>query len=56
MQDKLLESYTLEEVTALLKNNVDAIVLVDTVLNRYRAISRNGIFTAFIDENGDYHE
>lgn len=56
MQDKALESYSIEEVTGLLQANVDAIVLVDTTLAKYRALSRNGIFRTFIDETGDYHE
>ena len=56
MQDKALESYSIEEVTGLLQKNVDAIVLVDTTLAKYRALSRNGIFRTFIDETGDYHE
>ena len=35
MQEKALEKYTAEEVSGLLRDNVDAIVLVDTIQGKY---------------------
>ncbi len=56
MQDKALEAYTIEEVTELVEENVDSVVLVDTTLGKYKAYRRHGVFNSFIDENGDYHD
>ncbi len=56
MINKALEDYTAEDLLILLNENVDAIVIVDTTLNRYRAIARRGIFMEILDECGDYKE
>ncbi len=56
LKNKALEEYTAEEAALLLQKNVDAIILVDTTLGKYRALSRRGVFKAFIDETGDYNE
>ncbi len=56
MQDKTLDSYEIGEVVELLNKNVDAVVLVDTTQGKYKALTRKGIFTAFIDESGDYED
>ena len=56
MSNKALENYSLEEVLELLQANYDAVVMVDTNDNRYRALRRNGIFKDYLDEYGDYHD
>ncbi|MCR5342508.1 MAG: GGDEF domain-containing protein [Butyrivibrio sp.] len=56
MSNKALENYSVEEVLGLLQDNYDAVVLVDAIAHRYRALRRKGIFESYIDENGDYHE
>ncbi|MCR5686636.1 MAG: GGDEF domain-containing protein [Lachnospiraceae bacterium] len=56
MPNKALEDYTVEEAASLVQKNVDAIILVDTDMGKYKALSRKGIFKGFIDETGDYNE
>ena len=56
MQDKALEEYTLEEAGELVRENADAIIMVDKTLGKYKTLCRKGIFTSFIGETGDYNE
>lgn len=56
MQNKALDEYTLEDISGLVQQNVDAIVLVDTTQGVYKAVKRDGIFHSFIDETGEYNE
>lgn len=56
MINKGLEDYTAEDLLVILNENVDAIVMVDTTLNKYRTISRRGIFNEIIDETGEYYD
>ncbi len=56
MENKELEEYTAEDLMSLLDENVDAIVMVDAKLNRYRSLSRKGIFLDVLDETGNYND
>ena len=56
MENKALEDYTHEDLVNLLDENVDAIVLVDSKINKYRAITRKGVFTRILDETGEYQD
>ena len=56
MVNKPLENYTPEDLLVILDSNVDAIVMVDTTIKKYRTITRKGIFMRFIDETGDYND
>ena len=56
MEYKALEDYTAEDLLVLLNKNVDAIVLVDPELSKYRSIARRGIFMDLLKEVGDYKE
>ena len=56
MINKALEDYTFDDLVVLLNENVDAIVMVDTKTNKYRAISRRGLFEDLLDETGDYND
>jgi len=51
-----LESYSLGDVTKILENSADAILLVDGSVNKYRAVSRKGIFEKLISEEGEYKD
>ncbi len=56
MIDKALEDYTAEDLLHILNENVDAIVMVDTITNRYRSIARRGVFAQLLQETGDYKD
>lgn len=56
MINKALGDYTIEDMLVLLNENVDAIVMVDTTIKKYRAITRRNIFKDIIDETGDYDD
>ena len=47
---------TMEKIAEFIKNNVDAILVIDTKTNSYKSLIRKGIFATFIDETGDYHD
>lgn len=54
MENKSLDKYTAEDINNFLNENVDAIVVVDRKTEKYRSITRKGIFTQVLDEEGDY--
>lgn len=56
MTNKALGDYTVEDMLVLLNENVDAIVMVDTTIKKYRAITRKSIFKDIIDETGGYDD
>ncbi|MBO4495496.1 MAG: GGDEF domain-containing protein [Clostridiales bacterium] len=56
MKDKKLTDYTVDDVSELLLENVDAIVIVDSTIDMYKAVVRRGIFEEFLDESGSYHD
>jgi len=56
MTNKALGDYTSEDLLNLLNENVDAIVMVDTTLNKYRTITRRNIFVDLLDETGEYQD
>ena len=56
MKDKKLTDYTIDDVSDLLLENVDAIVIVDSTIDMYKAVVRRGIFETFLDESGSYHD
>ncbi|MBQ4276293.1 MAG: GGDEF domain-containing protein [Lachnospiraceae bacterium] len=45
---------TLEVAADFIKNNVDAVLVVDIKTNVYKAIIKKGIFADIIDDTGDY--
>ena len=45
---------TLEVAAEFVKNNVDAVLVVDIKTNTYKSIIKKGIFEDIIDETGDY--
>ncbi len=54
MRNKALEDYTLEDMLVLFNENVDAVVMVDNTIKKYRSIIRKNIFVDLLDETGDY--
>ena len=46
--------YTLEELTGLVRDHVDAVLAADAETNEYRAFVRKGIFEKLIGEQGKY--
>lgn len=56
MINKPITEFTDEDMVDLIHVNVDAVVVVDKTIRKYRAMFRKGIFKSFIDENGDYSD
>lgn len=56
MESKDLYAYTINDVPALLADNVDAIVIVDPSIDAYKAVIRRGMFEKFLKESGIYHD
>ena len=56
MINKPITEYTDEDMLDLIHVNVDAVVVVDKTIRKYRAMFRDGIFKSFIDDEGDYSE
>ena len=51
-----MESYTMEDISVILRENVDAVLLVDASINKYRTISKHGFLDTFIADEGEYNE
>ena len=56
MVEKALEDYSVEDIPELIKGYVDAVVVADYELNKYRSIFRKGMFENFLDDEGTYHD
>lgn len=56
MSEKTLEQFTLEEVAGLLKEKIDAVIIVDGNNNKYRSLMRRGFLSEVINEEGDYKD
>lgn len=56
MINKALDDYTLKDLMILLNENVDAIVMVDTTLKKYKSIVRKNIFEELLEETGEYDD
>jgi diguanylate cyclase (GGDEF)-like protein len=56
MEIKEIEEYTIDDISEIIKEKVDAILIIDVELNRYKSLSRKGIFSDIIEEGGEYHD
>ena len=56
MESKNLYDYTVNDVPAILADNVDAIVIVDPAIDAYKSVLRRGMFVKFLKESGIYHD
>lgn len=53
---KKVEDYTLEDVSEIFKEKADAIIIINAELDRYKSVSKKGIFSDMIEESGRYHD
>ena len=56
MADKNLNDYSANDVSELILGNVDAAIVVDPLVDKYKAIIRRGFFEKFLEETGSYHD
>ena len=56
MAAKELKDFSINDVPALILDNVDSVIVVDSKTDSYRALKRNGIFENYIEESGTYHD
>ena len=56
MADKNLNDYSMNDVPALLVDNVDAVVVVDATIDKYKTLISRGFFEKFLKETGSYHD
>lgn len=56
MESKNLYEYTINDVPAILADNVDAIVIVDPSIDAYKSVLRRGMFVKFLKDSGIYHD
>ncbi|MBR4344629.1 MAG: GGDEF domain-containing protein [Lachnospiraceae bacterium] len=54
--DKSIENYTVDDIAGLIKDNTDAILIVDASADIYKSLKRTGIFSDLIEQTGSYHE
>ena len=51
-----IEHYTLDDVSEIFKEKVDAILIIDAEHNCYKSISKKGILSDIIEESGNYYD
>ena len=51
-----IDTYSYENAIEYVKASVDAILIVDGTADRYKVLSKSGIFTDFIDDSGRYKD
>lgn len=56
MDLKKIEDYTLDDISEIFKEKVDAVIIIDVELNSYKSVTRKGIFSDIIEDNGNYHD
>ena len=56
MENKNLYDFTVNDVSELLLENVDAIVVVDPAIDAYKSIVRRGVFEKLLKDSGIYHD
>lgn len=56
MEIKKIEDYTLDDISEIFKEKVDAILIINAELDSYKSISKKGIFSYIIKESGTYHD
>ncbi|MBR5425301.1 MAG: GGDEF domain-containing protein [Clostridiales bacterium] len=56
MKDKKLTDFSIDDVCGLFVDHVDALVVVDSSIDTYKAVVRRGIFESFLEETGSYHD
>jgi diguanylate cyclase (GGDEF)-like protein len=56
MDSENMGNYTLSDVLEIIKEKVDAILIINAEIDTYKSIIRKGIFTDVIKESGGYNE
>ena len=56
MINKDIDKYDINDVSDLLLENVDAIVVVDPLIDAYKSVVRRGMFEKFLKDSGIYHD
>ena len=56
MAAKELKDFSINDIPAMILDNVDSVIVVDSKTDSFRALKRNGIFEKYIEETGTYHD
>ncbi len=56
MKDKKLTDLSIDDVCGLFVDQVDALIVVDSSIDTYKAVVRRGIFENYLEETGSYHD
>ncbi len=56
MAAKELKEYNINDIPAMILDNVDSVIIVDLKTDSFRALKRNGIFEKYVEETGTYHD
>ena len=56
MEAKELKDYSINDIPAMILDNVDSVIVVDAKTDSFRALKRNGIFEQYVEETGSYHD
>lgn len=56
MAAKELKDYNINDIPAMILDNVDSVIVVDAKTDSFRALKRNGIFEKYVEETGTYHD
>ena len=50
MEDRNLDDFTVEEISRMLKDAVDAVIIVDGAADKYRTLVRHGFFEKYLKD------
>ena len=56
IKNKSLYDYDVSDVSQLMGENIDAVIVVDPAIDAYKTIVRRGMFENFLKESGIYHD
>ena len=56
IKNKSLYDYDVNDVSLLVGENIDAVIVVDPSIDAYKTIVRRGMFENFLKESGIYHD
>ena len=56
MKDKKLTDFSIDDVCGLFVDHVDALIVVESSIDTYKAVVRRGIFENYLEETGSYHD
>ena len=55
-KNKSLYDFDVSDVSQLIGENIDAVIVVDPSIDAYKTIVRRGMFENFLKESGIYHD